>query len=168
MHLTKPLKIIIGIIVCEVAGMIGSIFTTPAIGTWYATLNQPTFAPPNWVFAPVWTTLFLLMGVAVGLVWAKLANTPQPPSKGGNTRDIKIGLWLFGVQLVLNVLWSVIFFGMHSPGLALIEIVILWLAIILTKIYFYQISRPAAYLLLPYLLWVSFAGCLNFMFWILN
>lgn len=158
MKITNTFKLIIAIVVSELAGIIGSLFTTPSIPTWYATLVKGPLNPPAWVFAPVWTTLFALMGVAVYLVW----------KKGLERRDVKIALGIFAVQLVLNTLWSIIFFGLHSPGGALVEIVFLWLAILATIIAFYKISKAAAWLLAPYIAWVSFAGYLNFTLWMLN
>ncbi|OGF22735.1 TspO protein [Candidatus Falkowbacteria bacterium RBG_13_39_14] len=151
-------KLIIAIFVCELAGIIGSLFTAPAIKGWYATLLKPHLAPPNWVFAPVWTTLFLLMGIAAFIVW----------QKGWERKDVKIALWIFIVQLILNTLWSIIFFGLHSPGGAFIEIIILWFAILASIIAFSRISKAAAWLLLPYIFWVSFAGYLNYSIWRLN
>lgn len=156
--MSNTLKLITAIVVSELAGIIGSVFTTPSIPTWYATLARPALNPPAWVFGPVWTTLFALMGIAAFLVWRK----------GLDRRDVKIALGIFIGQLVLNTLWSIIFFGLHSPGGAFIEIIFLWLAILATIITFAKISRPAAWLLLPYILWVSFAGYLNFSIWSLN
>ncbi len=158
MKINNTFKLIIAIVVSELAGIIGSVFTTPSIAGWYAGIVKPSLNPPAWVFGPVWTTLFALMGIAAFLIW----------KKGLDRRDVKIALGLFLGQLVLNTLWSIIFFGLHSPGGALIEIVFLWLAIIATIIAFYKISRPAAWLLVPYILWVSFAGYLNFSIWQLN
>ena len=142
----------------QAAGLIGSIFTMPAIDSWYATLARPDFAPPNWIFAPVWTTLYVLMGVAAFLVW----------QKGLSKKEIKVALTIFGVQLVLNTLWSIIFFGLQSPLWAFIEIVFLWIAIVATIVAFARVSKLAAWLLVPYILWVSFAGYLNFMIFWLN
>ena len=154
----QALKLIIAIVVSELAGIIGSVFTTPSIAGWYATLARPTLNPPAWVFGPVWTTLFVLMGVAAFLVW----------KKGLDRRDVKIALGIFIGQLVLNTLWSIIFFGLHNPGVAFIEIIFLWLAILSTIIAFAKISKPAAWLLVPYILWVSFAAYLNYSIWMLN
>lgn len=150
------LKLIGAILFCELAGGIGAIFTTPAINTWYATFEKPVFNPPNWLFAPVWTILFALMGIALYLIWINSAQ---------NKRSAYI---IFFVQLILNILWSSIFFGAKLPGLALVEIIIMWLAVLLTIIYFYKISKPAGLILLPYLLWVSFATVLNYEIFILN
>lgn len=146
------------ILISELAGAIGALFTTPAIGSWYSTLTKPVLNPPNWLFAPVWTTLFLLMGIAAFLIWRKAA---EPNLKRG-------ALKLFGIQLILNVLWTALFFGAHSPFYALLEIVILWFAILFTILAFRKISKSAAYLLLPYIIWVSFAAYLNYSIWVLN
>lgn len=140
------------------AGIVGSLFTTPSIDGWYAELIRPELAPPNWVFAPVWTTLFFLMGVAAFLVWRK---------RRGH-KEARIALGVFGFQLVLNTVWSIIFFGLLNPGAAFIEILFLWLAIAVTIGMFAKISKPAALLLLPYIAWVSFAAYLNYMIWVLN
>jgi len=152
------LKYIVSIIVCLAAGFIGSFFTSPAIEGWYASVVKPSFNPPNWIFGPVWTTLFILMGIAAALIW----------SRGWDDKAVKIALVLFIVHLVFNVLWSVFFFGMQNPGLAFIEIIILWLMIAALIYLFYQIDHRAAYLLIPYILWVSFAAVLNFTIWQLN
>lgn len=158
MKISNVLKLVIAIIISELAGVIGSFFTTSSIQGWYATLMRPSFSPPNWVFAPVWTSLFALMGIASFLIW----------QKGLARRDVKISLYVFVFQLILNILWSVIFFGLHSPGGAFIEIIFLWLSILATIILFFRIYKPAAYLLLPYILWVSFAAYLNYSIWMIN
>lgn len=145
------MRLLVAIIICEGAGLIGSFFTTPAIGTWYAGLTKPSFSPPNWLFAPVWTLLFLLMGVAAYLVYEKGVSDP----------GVQRALILFAVQLVFNILWSVIFFGMKLPFYAFIEIVILWGLTLLNILEFYQISQTAGLILIPYLAWVSFAAALN-------
>lgn len=139
----------------QAAGIVGSFFTMSAIDGWYATLIRPEFAPPNWIFGPVWIMLYTLMGIAAFLVWRK-------------DRRAHVALGLFMFQLVLNTFWSIIFFGMQALGLAFFEIILLWAAIIATIVAFRKISQPAAWLLVPYLLWVSFAACLNFAFWTLN
>jgi len=146
------------IIICQLAGVFGSLFTTPSIPLWYASINKPSFNPPNWIFAPVWTTLFLLMGIALFLIWRK----------GFKEKDIKIAFSVFIFQLVLNVLWSFLFFGLQSPFAAFIEIIFLWIAILITIILFLRISWVASILLIPYMLWVSFASVLNFAIWRLN
>jgi tryptophan-rich sensory protein len=151
-------KLIFSIFICLFAGFIGSYFTTPAIPTWFATLQKPSFAPPNWVFAPVWTSLYILMGISLFLVW----------QKGREDKTVKAAIYLFAGQLVLNALWSFVFFGLRSPLLGLIEIIILWIAILATIMSFMKISRTAAYLLIPYILWVSFAAFVNFSIWRVN
>ena len=152
-------KLIIAVIVSELAGFCGAFFTTPAITSgWYASLSKPPLNPPSWVFAPVWSTLFLLMGISAFLVW----------EKGWYRADVKTALALFLTQLFLNLLWSIIFFGLHNPGGALIDIILLWLAIAILMKAFSSISKPAMWLLLPYLLWVSFATYLNLGIWLLN
>ncbi len=151
----KILKFLFAVILCEGAGIIGSFFTTPSIDSWYATLQKPSFNPPNWIFAPVWTGLFFLMGIAFYLV---LSTTVQARTK-------RTAILFFFQQLCLNILWSALFFGMHNPGLAFIEIIVLWVAILLTIFYFVKISKVTAWLLVPYIIWVSFAGFLNFSIW---
>ncbi len=158
MKIPNWLKLIITIVGSQLAGLIGTIFTTPSIPTWYASVEKASLNPPNWVFGPVWTTLYLLMGIAAFLVW----------KNGWNRKDVKIALGLFVLQLVLNTLWSYIFFGMENPGAAFVEIIFMWLAILATIIAFAKISKPAAWLMVPYILWVSFASYLNFMVYILN
>ena len=158
MDKNKFVKLIAAILVCQLAGFIGSIFTVSAISGWYATIQKPLFNPPNWVFAPVWTTLFLLMGISLYLIW----------EKGLDKKEVKLAVSVFGVQLALNIVWSFLFFGLQNPFLAFIEIVLLWIAILATIILFYRISKKAGLLLFPYLLWVSFAAFLNYSIWILN
>ena len=153
--MNKWIKLIVSILICQIAGIIGSIFTTPSITTWYADLQQPAFSPPNWVFGPVWITLYTLMGISLYLVWNKKNN-------------VKIPLTLFFIQLILNSIWSIIFFGLQNPFYALIEIIILWITILLTIISFYKISKKASLLLLPYIIWVTVATTLNYYIWILN
>ena len=154
----KFLSPIIFIFISQAAGLVGSFFTSPAIPTWYATLNKPSFNPPSWLFGPVWITLYTLMGLAAWLVW----------QKWGESTLAKGAVILFLVHLVFNSLWSILFFGLQNPGLAFIEIIILWLMILALIIIFYRIDKRAAYLLVPYILWVSFAAVLNFSIWRLN
>jgi tryptophan-rich sensory protein len=158
MKAKNVVKFIVAILVCQIAGLIGSVFTAPSIPEWYANLQKPFFSPPNWVFAPAWITLYILMGVSLYLVWRK----------GWHRKGVRTGLLLFGIQLVLNAAWSIIFFGLQNPLLAFVEIIVLWLAIVLTIHQFWRIKKPAAYLLIPYILWVSFAAALNFFIWRLN
>jgi tryptophan-rich sensory protein len=149
-------KLIISIIICELAGIIGSLFTMPSIPTWYAGLGKPALNPPAWVFGPVWTTLFVLMGIALWLVWI---------NRSADKKAKKTAIVIFFIQLALNTLWSIIFFGWHSPGWSFVDLVFLWLAILTTIILFAKVFKPAAWLLVPYILWVSFAGYLNFAIW---
>jgi len=145
------------ITVCFLAAGIGSMATTPSIPTWYAGLAKPAWNPPNWVFGPVWTVLYLSMAVAAWLVWRQRGWTSSARPLG-----------LFCAQLVLNVLWSCIFFGLHRPGLAFAEILLLWVFILGTLLLFWQRSVAAGLLLAPYLAWVTFASALNFAIWRLN
>lgn len=151
--MNKWIKLIIAILVCQSAGVFGSLFTSPSIGTWYAELEKPFFTPPNWAFGPVWITLFTLMGISLYLVW--------------NKRD-KVSISIFGVQLFLNALWSLLFFGLQNPFYGLVEIVILWFVILLTIVKFYKIDKRAGIILIPYILWVSVAAALNYYIWVLN
>jgi benzodiazapine receptor len=151
-------KLVVSIAASLAAGAIGSVFTRSAIPTWYATLQKPSFNPPNWLFAPVWTFLYILMGIAAFLVWRK----------GVGNRQIRMALIVFLIQLILNALWSVVFFGLESPLYGLIVISILWVAILFTVLQFFKISRVASVLMWPYLLWVTFAAALNSSIWLLN
>lgn len=151
-------KLITAIAVSELAGIVGSIFTISAIPNWYSTLTKPALNPPSWVFGPVWATLYALMGIAAFLVW----------KKGWGRSDVRKALYVFCLQLVLNTLWSIVFFGLQSPAWAFVNITAMWFAIIWTMILFYRISKPAMWLLVPYILWVSFALYLNCSIWILN
>jgi benzodiazapine receptor len=151
-------RLVVSIVVCQLAGGLGAIFTTPAIPTWYASLNKPSFNPPNTVFFPVWTTLYTLMGIAAFLVWRK----------GLGERRVRVALGIFVIQLVLNTAWSIIFFGLYSLFGAVIAIVFLWIAILINIVTFWRISKVAGALLIPYILWVSFAGILNISVWMLN
>lgn len=152
------LALIASILISQLAGVIGSVFTASSVKTWYRTLDKPPFNPPGWVFGPVWTALYTLMGVAAWLVWRK----------GWVTPGVRAALGVFAVQLVLNGLWSYLFFGLRSPFAAFVELVILWAAIALTVILFFRVSGAAGWLLIPYIAWVSFAGVLNFSIWRLN
>lgn len=158
MNVKEILKLAASLAVCLAAGFIGSVFTFAAIPTWYAGLNKPAFNPPGWLFGPVWTILYILMGIAAYLIWRK----------GLQHNEVKIALAVFIVQLALNVAWSIIFFNFHSPLLAFVDIILLWLAIIMTLIYFFSLSLFAGWLMVPYILWVSFAAFLNFTIWRLN
>ena len=150
-------RLISSLIICQLAGFVGSIFTTPAIPDWYASLEKPALNPPNWIFSPVWIFLYLLMGVTLYILWQNLPKI-----------EAKIALVFFAVQLVLNILWSVIFFGLKSPMAAFFEIIVLWVFILLTMIKSSKVSKASVYLLLPYILWVNFAAILNFFLWQMN
>ena len=156
MRVNNLVKLFISIGVCELAGIAGSFFTVSSIPTWYSTLIKPVLNPPSWIFGPVWVTLYALMGISLWLVWKS------------NSSEKRRAIWLFIVQLALNAIWSPIFFGAHSIGNALAVIVLLWAAIILTILIFKKISKPAAWLLVPYIVWVSFAVYLNFSIWMMN
>jgi translocator protein len=151
-------KLIISVLVCLGAGFIGSLATMKSIPTWYAGLNKPSFSPPNYLFGPVWTALYIMMAVAAFLVWRR----------AGESGPVSVALIVFAVQLVLNILWSVFFFGMRMPGLAFAEIVLLWLSILATIWLFGRTAPVAAWLMIPYVLWVTFAAVLNFSLWRLN
>ena len=157
----KSLKYLPSLLVClfiplAIGGLSG-FFTSSAINTWYVTLNKPSFNPPNYLFAPVWTTLFTLMGISLFMIWSS--------AKGYRRNN---ALLIFTIQIILNFIWSFLFFNYESPGLALIEIAMLWTSILLMIKYFGRISRIAAALQVPYLLWVSFASILNTAIWYLN
>jgi benzodiazapine receptor len=140
-------------------GYSASVVTRPSVESWYPTLIKPIFNPPNWIFMPVWTMLYILMAVAAGLVWDKIKEQNQ---------EVKVALGFFLIQLTLNAIWSYIFFGLKNPMLALIEIALLWLMIYETYLKFTKINKTAGYLLIPYMAWVAFAGILNGSIWWLN
>ncbi len=146
------------ILICQFAGLLGSVFTTSGSLGWYNDLFKPDFTPPDWVFAPVWTILYTLMGISLYLVWNQGLNKPM----------IRTSLIFFGVQLGLNVLWTLVFFGLHFITGGLIVIILLWIAIFTTIFIFSVISRAATILLLPYIAWVTYAAYLNFEIWRLN
>jgi tryptophan-rich sensory protein len=174
-------RFFISIVICQLAGLVGSFFTAPSVSGWYQTLDKPTLTPPGYIIALVWVFLFLLMGISLYLAWAanwqvkitakgwprRIWNRWSQKFATGSWRE-KNAIIIFGLQLALNMLWSFVFFGLKSPGMAFFELLMLWVAILYTIVNFYRISKPAAYLLIPYILWVTFAGYLNFMIWQMN
>ena len=181
MKLNNYFKLVITVALSELAGIIGSIVTIPAIPGWYAALVKPALNPPSWVFGPVWTTLYFLMGVSLYLVWTHDWNVNHPiltkTRKAwnpwserfwrGDLQKVNV-MAIFAIQYLLNIAWSVVFFGMHLPSMAFFVILALWVSILYTIVNFYRISKLAAYLLVPYILWVSFASYLNYAIWMLN
>jgi tryptophan-rich sensory protein len=157
MQINNTQKLVASIVLTVGLGSLGGIFTIAEIPTWYAGLNKPSFNPPNWIFGPMWTMLYLLMGISFYLIW-KL-----PVSKLRNQ-----AILVFGLQFILNFFWSIIFFSMHQIGWAFVEIIAMWVFILLTILQFRKLSVSAAVLLIPYLLWVSFASLLNGSIWQLN
>lgn len=149
--LPKIVQLFLSIALCEAAGLIGSLFTFPTISNWYQFLNKPFFSPPNWLFGPVWTVLYAMMGVSLCLIW-----------KNKNARN------LFLIHLFFNATWSIVFFGFKMPLLAFLNILIIWIFIVTMIVKFQKINKIASVLLFPYLLWVTFASCLNFAIWFLN
>jgi benzodiazapine receptor len=157
--MNKTVRIVIALAVCLSVGYSASVITRPSIATWYVDLIKPSFNPPNWVFMPAWTLLYILMAVAAGLVWDKIKEQNQ---------EVKTALGFFLIQLTLNAIWSYVFFGLKNPLLALIEIALLELMIYETYLKFIKINKTAGYLLIPYMAWVAFAGILNASIWWLN
>ncbi|MBP1225795.1 TspO/MBR family protein [Flavobacterium sp. 1355] len=157
--MNKIVKITIALIVCLMVGYSASVVTRPSVESWYPTLIKPIFNPPNWIFMPMWTLLYILMAVAAGLVWDKIKE---------QNAEVKKALAFFLIQLTLNAIWSYLFFGLKNPMLALIEITLLWLMIYETYLKFVKINKIAGYLLIPYLAWVAFAAVLNASIWWLN
>ena len=158
MEKNELFRLILSIIICQMAGIIGSIFTAGSVTSWYPTLVKPSFSPPGFYIGLIWIVLFTLMGVSLFLIWRE---TPSNPAA-------RIALYFFAVQLIVNVLWSVAFFGMRSPISGLVVIAFLWVLILITIIKFWPINRTAALLLIPYIIWVSIAAYLNFSIWRLN
>ena len=158
MKLSNPLKLMVSILVPLLVGALGSYFTRPSITGWYSELAKPALNPPNWIFGPVWTLLYILMGISIFLVWRN----------GLDKKGVKPALGIFIFQLFLNLFWSFLFFGIHNPAVAFTEVISLWFAIMALILASYQVSRSAAYLLIPYILWVSFASYLNYAIWQLS
>lgn len=155
----KPVfKLIISIAIPLIVGAVSGFFTSESVQGWFTTIQKPSFNPPNWIFAPVWTTLYILMGIACFLVWKSKNETAAK----------RTAIIFYSVQLTLNFFWSIIFFGAHEPGWALIDIIALLVMILLTAIWFERISVAAAWLMVPYICWVSFATVLNYYIWKLN
>ena len=151
-------KLAVSIVICQLAGIIGSFFTSSSVSSWYLQLNKPSFSPPNWIFGPVWITLYTLMGISLFLVW----------KKGIEKKDVRAAVMIFGLHLFLNALWSFLFFGLQNPFIGLIGILLVLISLLVVIRKFYSISKKSAYILIPYLVWVSFATLLNFSIWILN
>lgn len=149
---------LLAVLICEGVGVGAGLATQSSVETWYPTLDKPAFTPPSWLFSPVWITLYALMGIAVWLVGRQGWNRPQ----------VRLAIGLFVVQLVLNGLWSAVFFGARSIGGGLLVIVLLWLALAVTTRRFFTVRRAAGWLLVPYLLWVTYAGALNVALWWMN
>lgn len=157
--MNKEIKIAIWVVICLVVGYVSSMYTRSSITTWYPTLEKPFFNPPNWLFAPVWTMLYILMGVSAGLIWQKIDNQKEL---------VKKGLFFFTIQLILNGFWSVLFFGWSNILLSLIEIILLFLFIFETYLTFKKLDKTASLLLLPYMVWVIFASILTASIYFLN
>jgi translocator protein len=153
----KFIPITISILIAQAAGIIGSFFTASSVQTWFTTLTKPDWNPPSWVFGPVWITLYTLMGISAYLVWQK----KDMPSA-------KFALYVYGIHLAFNALWSILFFGLQNPGLAFVEIIFLLVLIVITTILFWKINPWAGVLMIPYIVWVSFATFLNYSIWQLN
>ena len=151
-------KLIASILIVFLGGALGSLATSTELTTWYSALSKPAWNPPNWLFGPVWSTLYVLMGIALFLVWRE----------GLDRRDVRYAILIFAVQLALNITWSLVFFGLHSILGGLVVIFILWLAIWANIVAFYVISKPAGLILIPYLIWVSIASYLNYTIYLLN
>ena len=151
-------KLLLSIGICQTVGILAFIFAAPSISSWYTTLTKPSFAPPDWIFAPVWFTLFTLMGISFYLIW----------QEGIEKKAVKSAIVIFIIHLFFNFFWSTLFFSFKSPSLAFCEILILWIMIISLVPQFGKINRLSAYLLMPYLYWVTFASLLNYSIWLLN
>jgi tryptophan-rich sensory protein len=157
MKKSRLIKLILSLLLPLGVGAIAGIFTADAIPEWYATLNRPVFNPPNWLFGPVWTILYIIMGISLFLIW-----------KNENSRERNLAILVFMIQLFLNFAWSFLFFYFHAIGLAFIEIILLWISIIVMLVLFYKIKPVLAYMNVPYFLWVTFAAILNGSYYFLN
>ncbi|MCF7907131.1 tryptophan-rich sensory protein [Patescibacteria group bacterium] len=154
-------KFLISLLLPQLAGFIGSFFTRSTISSWYAFLIKPSFNPPNWLFGPAWITLYFLMGISIYLIWTSSSFFERKA-------ESKKAFTLFWIHLIVNSLWSLIFFGLKSPVGALVNIIILWISIIILIIKFWRINKWASCLLIPYFFWVTFASILNYSIWHLN
>ncbi len=155
--LSQWLVLVLFLAICLATAGLGTAWTNLSVADWYAAIKKPSWTPPNWVFGPVWTTLYIGMAVAAWLVWRR-----------NGLADAWLALLVFGVQLSLNAVWSLLFFGMRNPGIAFVDVVLLWFAVAGTIVTFGRISSLAAILLVPYLAWVSFAAALNWSIWRMN
>ncbi|WP_291721840.1 TspO/MBR family protein [Bernardetia sp.] len=162
------IKAVVLIVICEIVGVIAGVATSDGVTDWFRTIEKPFFNPPSWLFAPVWTVLYFLMGLAAALVWHKGTSDGKYSLSDMKKNNVQIALGLFAIQLILNFFWSFIFFKHQMLFLAFIEIITLLGFVVLTTIHFYRIYKPASFLLFPYILWVSFASVLNFSIWWLN
>jgi tryptophan-rich sensory protein len=156
--MSNGVKLIISILLPLIVGFTSGFFTASNVGGWYQTIAKPSWNPPSWVFGPMWTTLYIMMGIALFLVWRSNADEAVK----------RTALWIFGAQLVFNFFWSFIFFYLHQPGWAFAEIIAMWVLILLTIFAFAEVNITAAWLLVPYISWVSFAGILNYTIWRIN
>ena len=152
------LRLIVSIVIVFLVGAVGTVYTLKEITTWYVALAKPSWTPPNWTFGPIWTTLYILIGISLYLVWRE----------GLDRRDVRIALLVFAVQLILNVVWSLVFFGTHNIFGGLVLVILLWISILANIVVFYRISKPAGLILIPYLIWVSIASYLNYSVFLLN
>jgi translocator protein len=157
-QLSSKAKLIISIILCLGGGLLSGFFSQSGLGTWYASINKPSWNPPSSLFGPVWTTLYILMGIALWTIWK--SETPENQKNKA--------LLIFGIQLFLNFIWSILFFKLESPSWALVDIILMVVTIITTIFVFADISKKAAWLLVPYICWVSFATILNYTIWSIN
>ena len=151
-------KLIISILIVFLAGAVGTVYTLKEITTWYVNIPKPSWTPPNWAFGPIWSTLYVLMGISLFLIWRE----------GLNRKEVKIAIGVFAVQLMVNVVWSLIFFGTHNIAGGLVLVILLWITILVNIFVFYRISKPAGIILIPYLIWVTIAGYLNYSVYLLS
>ena len=151
-------RLVVSIVIVFLAGAVGTVYTLKEITGWYVFLPKPSWTPPNWAFGPIWSILYILMGISLFLVWRE----------GLGKKNVQIGVLVFAVQLAINVIWSLVFFGTHNIFGGLVLVLILWISILINIIVFYRISKPAGLILIPYLIWVSIASYLNYSVFLLN